>query len=158
MTFILLIAAVLLIDLGIKDTIEKADPSAFPKAVEETKGIVMLHRNHNEGLPFGFLKQKKELVKQLPLTVISAVAGIFMWLFSRKGHLAQKAGLALVLGGGLSNLYDRFVRGYVVDYFSIQWKKLKTVVFNLGDICIFLGAAIVLVAEIAEAKSCTKKE
>ncbi len=150
MAFLFLIAAVVLIDLGIKETIEKADPSVFPREVQETKGLFMLHRNHNEGLPFGMLKEKKELVKQIPLTVVSAVAGIFVWLYPRKGYVARKTGLALVLGGGLSNLYDRLARGYVVDYFSIRWKQLKKVVFNLGDICVFLGAVILLAAEVVE--------
>ena len=29
------------------------------------------------------------------------------------------------MGGALSNLYDRVMRGYVVDYFTIEWKSLK---------------------------------
>ena len=35
----------------------------------------------------------------------------------------------------------------MVDYFSIQYRKLKKVVFNVGDICIFAGALILLAAE-----------
>lgn len=151
MIFVLLIAAVLLIDLGIKDTIEKEDPSIFPKTAEGTKGLLMLHRNHNQGLPFGALKEKTELVKQLPLAVVSAVGGIFVWLFPNKGYIPEKTGLALIIGGGLSNLYDRMKRGYVVDYFSIQWKGLKKVVLNLGDICVFMGAAILLAIELLKA-------
>lgn len=148
MIFVFLIAAVLLIDLGIKDTIEKEEPSIFPKMAEGTKGLLMLHRNHNEGFPFGALKEKKELVKQLPLVVVSAVGGMFVWLYPQKGYIPEKTGMALIIGGGLSNLYDRIKRGYVVDYFSIQWKGLKKVVLNLGDICVFLGAAILLAAEL----------
>ena len=80
----------------------------------------MLHRDHNDGLPFGILRQKKELVKQLPLAVVSAVAGIFAWIYPKKGNMPEKIGLALVIGGGLSNLYDRMTRGYVVDYVSFN--------------------------------------
>ena len=47
-------------------------------------------------------------------------------------------------------IVDRLKRGYVVDYFSIRFKKLKKIVFNLGDICIFLGAGILLAAQIVE--------
>ncbi|MFR5731015.1 MAG: signal peptidase II [Clostridium sp.] len=46
-----------------------------------------------------------------------------------------------MLGGAVSNLYDRMIRHYVVDYFSIQCGKLKKVVFNLGDIFAFLAPA-----------------
>jgi len=38
-----------------------------------------------------------------------------------------------------------------VDYFSIQYGKLKKVVFNLGDLFIFLGAGIILIVEIIKA-------
>ena len=60
----------------------------------------------------------------------------------------QKLGIAMILGGALSNLYDRLVRRYVVDYFSIQCGKLKEIVFNLGDIFVFLGSGILFGAEI----------
>lgn len=48
----------------------------------------------------------------------------------------------MVIGGSLSNLYDRYIRGYVVDYFSLRFGPLKEVVFNLGDIFILLGAGL----------------
>ena len=56
---------------------------------------------------------------------------------TKKGCLAQKIGLSMVLGGAISNLYDRLVKGYVVDYFSIEIKRLKKVIFNLGVIFVF---------------------
>ena len=54
----------------------------------------------------------------------------------------------MTIGGALSNLYDRVFRGYVVDYFSVQWKGLKKVVFNLGDMFIFLGAMMIAGAQV----------
>ena len=150
MLLILGIMAIVLTDLGIKSVIEKADPSEFPKELEGSKGFIMLYRNHNDGFPMGILKSRPDLVKNVPLAVLSAVAGIFFWIYPRKGYWAEKIGACLVLGGGISNLYDRLKRGYVVDYFSIRLKKLKKIVFNLGDICIFLGAGILLAAQIVE--------
>ncbi len=64
--------------------------------------------------------------------------------------MAQKIGLSMVLGGAISNLYDRLVKGYVVDYFSIEFKRLKNVIFNLGDIFVFLGSLVFLAAELLE--------
>lgn len=150
MFFAGIIALLFLTDMIIKTTIEDTDSSAFPKELEGTQGKIMLHKNHNDGFPFGVLKDRPELVQGVPLAVTSAVAGIFAWLISRKGHNVEKLAFSLILGGALSNLYDRFVRHYVVDYFSIQWKGLKKVVFNLGDIFIFLGTGIMLVWEIIE--------
>lgn len=145
-----LILMIVILDLGIKDVIEETKETDFPKELEGTRGKIMIHRNHNAGFPFGAFSKRPELVKGVPLAVISGVAGIFLWLLPKKGHETEKFALALVLGGGLSNLYDRFVRNYVVDYFSIQWKGLKKVVFNLGDIFIFLGAGILFVMELID--------
>ena len=151
MGFLLLIFTILLVVLGITSVIEDGDPLDFPKELEGTKGLVMLHKKHNDGFPMGAFRDKKQLVKDLPVMVLCSVAGIFLWIYPKKGHLAEKLGTSLILGGGFSNVYDRVRRGYVVDYFSIQYKKLKKVVFNLGDICIFLGAFILLISELAEA-------
>lgn len=150
MAYLFLTAVTALVDLGIKEVIEKTDGEKFPMELEGTKGIVMLHKNHNDGLPFGFLRERTKLVRQIPFVMASATAGIFAWLYPRKGYVPEKLGLALVLGGGLSNLTDRMRRGYVVDYFSIQWKALKKVVFNLGDIFIFLGTFFIVVSELLE--------
>ena len=72
----------------------------------------------------------------VPVCMLSAVAVHGAYVIGKKGRVLEKTALTLVLAGGASNLYDRLKRGYVVDYFSIQWKKLKKVVFNLGDIFI----------------------
>ena len=55
-------------------------------------------------------------------------------------------GLSLAIGGGANNFYDRAKRGYVVDYFSFRtpWKRLNQMIFNLSDLCIFLGSLLIV--------------
>ena len=57
-----------------------------------------------------------------------------------------RLGAGLILGGGLSNLWERLRHGRVYDYvrFPKAPGKLKQYVFNLADFAIFLGAALVL--------------
>ena len=56
--------------------------------------------------------------------------------------------LAFILGGSLSNLYDRVVRGYVIDYVDFRiWP-----VFNLADLMINLGVIIIFVKLILGSK------
>ena len=136
------------LDLGIKSVIESEEDDTFPRDLPSAKGLIKVHKNHNAGFPFGFMKERPELVKGIPLMVISAMAGALCALLQDKGKTAQKAGIAIIIGGALSNLYDRVVRGYVVDYFSIEWKRLKDVIFNLGDFFVFAGSLIYVLSEL----------
>lgn len=147
MIFIIFIAVLAILDLTIKSFIEEQKDSDFPKALSGTGGKIVLHKNHNSGFSFGRLKDRPVLVQMVPLAVASFIGGILFNLLRTKGRLAEKLALSLALGGAASNLHDRLIRHYVVDYFSLQFGKLKKVVFNLGDIFIFLGAAIILVTE-----------
>ena len=135
------------LDLGVKSVVEGQDDETFPRELPSAKGFIKLHKNHNSGFPFGFMKERPELVKGIPLMVISAMAGALAAMMQDKGKTGEKLGLSLVMGGALSNLYDRVVRGYVVDYFTIEWKSLKKVVFNLGDMFVFLGSAVFVLAQ-----------
>lgn len=143
-----IITALSALDLGIKWLIEREKPEDFPRPLPHTKEKILLYRNHNAGFPFGFLEQHGEIVRMFPLAVISGLAGFLAAILPQKGRQVQKLGIAIILGGAISNLYDRMIRHYVVDYFSIQCGKLKKVVFNLGDIFVFLGSGILFVAEI----------
>ena len=72
----------------------------------------------------------------------------FSRLLPKRGRKIEKTALALVLAGGGSNLFDRFFRGYVVDYFSFTPKKLRHLVFNLGDLYIAAGMAVLSATEL----------
>lgn len=137
-------------DLTLKQLVEREEPDRFPRPLEGTGGKILLYRNHNAGFPFGFLEKHGDVVRMVPLAVTSALAGALAALAGGKKQVIRKLALATVIGGSLSNLYDRFVRRYVVDYCSIQVGPLKKVVFNLGDVCVFLGSGVLIAAELME--------
>jgi signal peptidase II len=55
-------------------------------------------------------------------------------------------GLALFVSGGLSNLLDRVVYGKVIDFMNVGIGPVRTGIFNVADVAILLGAALVLIA------------
>jgi len=58
------------------------------------------------------------------------------------------AGLALLIGGGGSNWYDRLVNdGRVVDFLNLGIGSLRTGIFNVADIAIMAGAVLIAVAK-----------
>ncbi len=134
-------------DLAVKSEIERQDAAAFPREMKNSKGWIKLYKNHNSGFSFGVLKGNR-IVKLVPLCVTSGIAGAWTYMMGVRGRFAEKLALTLVLAGGLSNLLDRLSRGYVVDYFAIQWRFLKKVVFNLADIFILLGSGILVAVQV----------
>lgn len=52
-------------------------------------------------------------------------------------------GLAFFVAGGASNLADRLARGTVTDFINVGVGSLRTGIFNVADVAILLGAALV---------------
>ena len=50
---------------------------------------------------------------------------------------------AVIIGGGVGNLIDRVYRGYVIDYINLE--IINFAIFNLADICVTCGTAVLLV-------------
>lgn len=134
----------ILLDLACKKQIEDQPDHEFPCEVKGSRGRVKIYKQHNPGFSFGFLKGKKA-VKTIPLYLTSALGGVWFYLMGKRGHIAEKLAVTLTLAGGISNLYDRMKRGYVVDYLNVRWKKLEKVVFNLGDVYILIGSILTAV-------------
>ena len=55
-------------------------------------------------------------------------------------------GVCLVLAGGASNWVDRVVRGSVVDFLNVGVGPLRTGIFNVADVAIMAGVAVLLLA------------
>ena len=58
--------------------------------------------------------------------------------------------MTLVSAGAASNLFDRLVRGRVVDYigFRTQKKFLGRITANLGDVYLAVGSVLVMAGEV----------
>jgi signal peptidase II len=55
-------------------------------------------------------------------------------------------GLYLILAAGLSNLLDRFIRGRVIDFLNLGIGTLRTGIFNMADLALFVGVALAVLA------------
>jgi signal peptidase II len=55
-------------------------------------------------------------------------------------------GVALFAAGGASNLLDRVLYGSVIDFMNVGIGPLRTGIFNVADMAVMLGAAIVMSA------------
>jgi len=53
-------------------------------------------------------------------------------------------GFCLVLAGGVSNLADRLLQGNVIDFINLGFGPVRTGIFNVADVAIMAGVALVL--------------
>ena len=60
--------------------------------------------------------------------------------------LGSRLGATLFLAGGASNWIDRVWHGRVVDFLNLGIGPLRTGVFNVADVAIMVGLAVVIVA------------
>lgn len=105
-------------------------------------GLLNLRPVENRGMAFSMLSGQS-----LALTLLTAalIMGLVGWLVARPdASRAARAGLWLIVGGGCGNLYDRLVAGGVTDFIELAFVRFA--VFNVADVCICAGAAVVVAA------------
>ena len=144
MVWILIMAGVFAIDYKIKKWAEEKLKGKKRKPLGKSGcSLVLLH---NKGFAGSKLKEKPEVVKILH-TIILALFGILCIVlgYFKKGNEMTAFGISFILGGGASNLYDRWKKGYVTDYLGLP--VAKKLVFNVSDLCIFAGAVITMIGE-----------
>lgn len=142
-----LLVGLLCIDMGIKQYIE--DSFDLNEERETIIDKVVLRKVYNKGFLMNTLDKRPEIVKGCSAAVGIAIIIYDAWLFLRKGRWCKKLGMVFLTAGAFSNVYDRLVRGKVIDYIGIQWKntKLARITANLADVYVVVGAVIAGVAE-----------
>ena len=68
---------------------------------------------------------------------------VYLIFIKKYGTVIERALMTVVLAGGIGNLIDRIVSGYVVDYFEFLFMNFA--VFNVADIYITVGITLYLV-------------
>ena len=93
----------------------------------------------NYGVAFSMLSSLEEYLKWLQLLLIT---GVLAYVINLK-KLCYMIPSGILIGAGLSNVYDRFVHGGVVDY--IFWHcGFNFAIFNFADMMIDLAVVWLL--------------
>jgi signal peptidase II len=102
----------------------------------------------NAGAAFGLFSDSPSRWKTALLVIVSTalLAAVVSFVYrSRRLQWESGVGLALILGGAFSNLFDRIRNGRVVDFLDFYVRNYHWYTFNLADSAIVVGAAFLIV-------------
>jgi signal peptidase II len=99
----------------------------------------------NRGVSLGMFQASNMETRWLLVAVTAAIAVFVLVWMMRERKLGDIAGLALILGGALGNIKDRFELGYVIDYADFHIGTFRPfLIFNIADAAITIGVVIIL--------------
>lgn len=130
-----------------------AQRTLSPQAVSYWNDLFRLQFAQNNG---AFLSLGSLLPEQTRFWVFTILVSVFLLglliyalRVAPKTSLIVLIALALILGGGASNLLDRILHdGLVIDFMNIGLGPLRTGIFNVADMAITSGLILLLVQEL----------
>jgi signal peptidase II len=98
---------------------------------------------HNYGIAFGLFAS----ILQPRIIIFGGILIIIFllyWMITTKSNL-ERWGLLFIISGAISNIGDRFMNNYVLDFIYFHYNQYYWPAFNLADIYISVGIFIVIV-------------
>ncbi len=131
---------------------DQATKSVAKAYLSETHAIVLLGdtirlqvaKNYGAFLSLGASVGKASRGIAMSVVVGLVLAALLAYLFiSKPQNPLVGVSIALVVGGGVSNLIDRLrYGGYVVDFLNVGIGPVRTGIFNVADMAIMLGVVL----------------
>jgi signal peptidase II len=141
--FSVLAAGLFLFDLITKTLVRKNLP--FGAEIKILPFFSVVHVT-NTGIAFGMLQDNNFALLVVGLMVVAAM--VFMAWKTVGTDRPSAYMIALVVGGALGNLTDRFVFGHVTDFLDFYWEAHHWPAFNVADSAICVGATLLILREL----------
>lgn len=125
------------------------------EATEYCGGLFRLEYAENPGAFLGLGGGMSAELRFWIFTVLVAFFLVFasVSLFKTQSDKFQQFGLALLVGGGVGNLWDRLLYQRVVDFMNMGLGPLRTGIFNVADFAIVVGICFMVFGQYFAAKS-----
>jgi signal peptidase II len=114
-----------------------------PRVIEVTPffNIVL---TWNRGVSFGMFDTDSPMGPWILSGVaVAVVIALVAWLSKGPSRFVAAA-LALIIGGAIGNVIDRFIHGAVVDFLDVHAAGYHWPAFNVADSAISVGAALLI--------------
>ena len=110
---------------------------------------------HNFGISFGMFSSLNS--PWIFIVIGSFITGVIVIMYLQSKNNIEKWGLLVIISGALSNIIDRAMNGYVIDFLYLHYKDFYWPAFNFADIYISIGIFIILLQLIFNLKKNTIK-
>jgi len=139
--------AVIALDRVSKHTVVEVLELKRVLAIEVIPGVFALRMAWNRGVNFGlFAGDDPRLPYALATLALAVSVGVAVWAWRRDVALFS-LGAGVLIGGALGNAWDRLLYGAVADFLNVTCCGLRNPFsFNVADVAIFAGAAIIALA------------
>ena len=114
-----------------------------------------LRNVENEGAFLGMGSDLNPTLKLFVLLIIPAAVLLFVLYYMFKEKQMDKLsliGFSCVVGGGIANVFDRFIYGSVTDFLFIDLGFVRTGIFNIADLSVTTGMILILWASLRHRK------
>ena len=115
------------------------------KTIPIIEDVLHLTYVENTGAAFGSLKDARWVFMVTSTLAIIGILGYMVYRYyvkKEKLHWAEALSLSLIVGGGIGNMIDRTMLGYVVD--MIDCRFINFAVFNVADSFVCIGAGVMI--------------
>lgn len=112
-------------------------PPAITKIIP---GIIDFRYAENTGMAFGLFEDKRWIF--LSITTIVIIAGIVLFCIKKLDSKVLIYSVMLIISGGIGNMIDRVLRGFVVDF--INFSFVDFFVFNVADCAVVIGCGLLI--------------
>ena len=97
---------------------------------------------HNYGISFGLFSG---LIPSWVIILIgSVITALLIYVMIKTSNKIEKWGLTVIIAGALSNIIDRGMNNYVLDFIYLHYKDFYWPAFNFADISITFGVFILI--------------
>ena len=103
------------------------------------KGVFHFTYVENTGSAFGMLKDARWVFMSLSVVLIVGLLAFFVYYYKKITPLMRLACI-MIVAGGIGNMIDRVLVGYVVDFFDFT--LIDFAVFNVADSFVCVGAGL----------------
>ncbi len=147
MVYVVIVIGIFLLDFFIKKHIDENYQLRKKKA--GFRNWFLIEKYYNKGAALNFLETHPKLLKKIQTVLLAGVGIWFSCLVRKPEGEIQKIGLAFLIGGGSSNLFDRYTKGHVVDYVKFRFgpKWFQKLIFNISDFFVFIGGMLIVLGQ-----------